>query len=40
MPSYRPPIVAGFFMSCPCSGSSGFLSGLFFSGINYHLGIK
>lgn len=29
-----PPIVAGFFMPCPCGGSSGFLSGLFFGGIH------
>lgn len=28
------PIVAGFFMPCPCGGSSGVLSGLFFGGIH------
>lgn len=34
-----PPTVAGFFMPCPCDGSSGFLSGLFFGGIICHLPI-
>nr|DAP98592.1 MAG TPA: hypothetical protein [Caudoviricetes sp.] len=29
-PLNAPPIVAGFFMPCPCDGSSGVLSGLFF----------
>ena len=32
-----PPIVAGFFMPCPCGGSSVFLSGLFFCSIICHL---
>lgn len=38
-PLNAPPIVAGFFMPCPCDGSSSFLSGLFFGGFICHLPI-
>lgn len=34
-----PPIVAGFLLPIPCGGFGGFLNGLFYGGIIFHLPI-